>query len=222
MCDSLQPHGLQYTRLPCPSLSPDVCSNSCPLSQWCHPTISFSVASFSSCPQSFLESGSFPMSQFFASFFFFYFAVLLMVHWNSIASSNLSVRASASASVLPNIWGWFPLGLTGLIFLLSKGLSRVFSSTMTSMLCNNCLFFSRTLALGALLWLSHQVVYDSLAIWDSPGKNTGVGCHFLLQGSFLSVIEPTHPAVSSAAFPALQAGSLLLSHLGSPKGDYFR
>ena len=145
-----------------------------------------------------------------------------MVHWNSRASSNLSVRASASASVLPNIWGWFPLGLTGLIFLLSKGLSRVFSSTMTSMLCNNCLFFSRTLALGALLWLSHQVVYDSLAIWDSPGKNTGVGCHFLLQGSFLSVIEPTHPAVSSAAFPALQAGSLLLSHLGSPKGDYFR
>ena len=61
--------------------------------------------------------------------FFFYFAVLLMVHWNSRASSNLSVRASASASVLPNIWGWFPLGLTGLIFLLSKGLSRVFSNT---------------------------------------------------------------------------------------------
>jgi len=219
MCDSLQPHGLQYTRLPCPSLSPDVYSNSCPLSQWCHPTISCSIAPFSSCPQSFPASGSFP-SQLFASFFFF--SVLLMVHWNSIASSNLSIGASASASVLPNIQGWFPLGLTGLIFLQFKGLSRVFSSTMTSMLCNNCLFFSRTLAPGALLWLSHQVVYDSLAIWESPGKNTEVGCHFLFQGSSLSVIEPTDPAVSPAEFPALQAGSLLLSHLGSPKGDYFR
>ena len=153
---------------------------------------------------------------------FFFFSVLLMVHWNSIASSNLSIGASASASVLPNIQGWFPLGLTGLIFLQFKGLSRVFSSTMTSMLCNNCLFFSRTLAPGALLWLSHQVVYDSLAIWESPGKNTEVGCHFLFQGSSLSVIEPTDPAVSPAEFPALQAGSLLLSHLGSPKGDYFR
>ena len=85
------------------------CSNSCPLSQWCHPTISSSVATFSSCPQSFPASGSFPMSWLFTS-------------------GGQSIRASAS--VLPvNIQGWFPLRLTGLISLLSKGLSRVFFST---------------------------------------------------------------------------------------------
>ena len=92
-------------------LSPWVCSNSCPLSQWCHSTILSSVALFSSCPQCLPASGSFPMSCLFAS-------------------GHQSIRASASASVLPmNIQGWFPLGLTGLISLLSKGLSRVFSST---------------------------------------------------------------------------------------------
>ena len=111
MSDSLWPHELQYARLPCPSLSPGVCSNSCPLSQWCHPTISSSVTLFSSCPQSFPASGSFPNSWLFPS-------------------GGQSIRASAAASVLPmNIQGWFSLGLTGLISLLSKGLSRVFSST---------------------------------------------------------------------------------------------
>ena len=91
---------------PCPKLSPRVCSNSCPLSRWCHPTISSSVAPFSSCPQSFPASGSFPMSRFFEL-------------------DGQSTRASASASVLPmTIQGWFPLGLTGLISLLSKGLSQ--------------------------------------------------------------------------------------------------
>ena len=104
-------HGLKHARLPCPLLSPRVCSNSCPLSQWCHPTISSSVAHFSSCPQPFSASGSFLRSRL-------------------IASSGQSIGASVSASVLPmNIQGWFPLGLTGLIPLLSEGLSRVFSST---------------------------------------------------------------------------------------------
>ena len=108
--DSLQPHELQHTRLPCPSPSPGVCSHSCPFSRWCHPTISSSVACFS-CLQSFPASGSFPMSWLFES-------------------AGQSTGASASASVLPmNIQGWFPLGLTGLISLLSKGLSRIFSST---------------------------------------------------------------------------------------------
>ena len=94
-----------------PSLSPRVFSNSCPLSQWCHIPIPSSVVPFSSCPQSFPPSGSFPISQLFAS-------------------SGQSIGASASASVLPmNIQGWFPLGLTDLISLQSKGLSRVFSST---------------------------------------------------------------------------------------------
>ena len=110
MSDSLWPHGLQHSRLPCPSPTPRVCWNSCPLSQWCHPTISSSVIPFSSCPQSFAASGSFPMSQF-------------------ITSGGQSIGVSASASVLPmNIYDWFPLGLIGLITLQSKGLSGVFSN----------------------------------------------------------------------------------------------
>ena len=110
MSDSLRPYGLQHARLPCPSPSPWVCSNSCPLSRWCHPTVSSSVAPSSPCPQYFPASASFPMSQLFAS-------------------GGQSIGTSASASVLPrNILGWFPLGLTGLISLMSKGVSRVFSS----------------------------------------------------------------------------------------------
>ena len=110
MSYSLWHRGLQHTRLPCPSLSPGVCSTWRPLSRWCHPTISSSVVPFS-CHQSFPESGSFPMSQLFAS-------------------GGQSIGVSVSASVLPmNIQGWFPLGWTGLISLQSKGLSRVFSNT---------------------------------------------------------------------------------------------
>ena len=109
--DSLRPHESQHARPPCPSPTPRVYSNSCPSSQWCLPAISSSVISFSSCPQSLPESGSFQMSQFFAS-------------------GGQSIGVSASASVLPmNIQDWFPLGWTGLISLYSKGLSRVFSST---------------------------------------------------------------------------------------------
>ena len=109
--NSLQPHGLQHARFPCPSLTPRACSTSCPSSLWCHPIISSSVVPFSSCLQSFPASGSFPMSQFFAS-------------------GGQSIGASASASVLPmNIQGWCPLGLTALISLQSKGLSRVFYNT---------------------------------------------------------------------------------------------
>jgi len=107
---SLQPHGLQHVRFSCPSPTPGACSNSCPLSWWCHPTISSSVIPFSSCLQSFPASGSFQMSQFFAS-------------------GGQSIGVSASASVLPmNIQDWFPLGWTGLISLQSKELSWVFSN----------------------------------------------------------------------------------------------
>ena len=110
--DSLRPQGLPHTRVSCPSLSPGVCSDSHPLSWWCHPIISSSVGPFSSCLQSFPALGSFPVSWLFAS-------------------DGQSSRTSASASILPmNIQGWFPLGLTGLIFLQSKGLSRVFFSTI--------------------------------------------------------------------------------------------
>ena len=111
MSESLWPHGLQHSRLLCPLPSPGVCSSSCPLNQWCHPNISSSVFPFSSHLQSFPASGSFPMSQFFTS-------------------GGQSMGTSASVSALPiNIQGWFPLGLTGLISSLSKGLSRVFSNT---------------------------------------------------------------------------------------------
>ena len=94
---TLRPRGLQHTRLPCPSPSPRVCSNSCPLSRWCHPTSSSSVALFFSCPQSFPSLESFPMNQL-------------------LTSGGQSIGASASAPILPvNIEGWFPLGLIGLI-----------------------------------------------------------------------------------------------------------
>ena len=116
---SLRPHGLQHTRLPCPSLTLRVCSNSCPmnwwchppLSWWCHPTISSSVILFSSYLQSFPASGYFLMNRFFAS-------------------GGHSIGVSASASILPmNIQNWFPLGWTSWISLQSKGLSRVSSNT---------------------------------------------------------------------------------------------
>ena len=109
--DSLRPHESQHTRPPCLSPIPRVYSNPCPLRQWCHPTISSSVVPFSSCPQSFRASGSFPMSRFFAS-------------------GGQSIGVSASASVLPkNIKDWFPLGWTGWISLQSNRLSRAFSNT---------------------------------------------------------------------------------------------
>ena len=105
------PHELKHTRLLCPSPTPGDYSNSCSLSQWCHPTISSLVIPFSSCPQSFPASGSFQMSQLFAS-------------------GGQSIGVSASASVLPmNLQDWFPLGWTGWIFLQSMGLSRAFSNT---------------------------------------------------------------------------------------------
>ena len=108
---TLWPHGLQFTRLHCPSPTPGACANSCPSSQWCLLNISSSVVPFSHCLQSFPASGTFPMSQFFAS-------------------GGQSVGASASASVLSmNIQDGFPLRLTGLISLQSKGLSRIFSNT---------------------------------------------------------------------------------------------
>ena len=102
MSNSLRPHGLQYIRLPCPSASPRVCSNSCPSSRWYHPNVSSFVVPFSSCLLSLLTSVSLPMSRLFAS-------------------GDQSIGALALASVLPiNIQGWFPLGSTGLISLLSR------------------------------------------------------------------------------------------------------
>ena len=111
MSDSLQPHELHHTRFPWPSLFAGVCSNLFPLSWWCHPIILSSVILFSSCPQAFPASESFPMCR-------------------PFTSGGQNIGASASACVLPmHTQGWFTLGWTGLISLQSKGLSRVFSST---------------------------------------------------------------------------------------------
>ena len=149
MSNSLWPHGLQNSRLPCPSLSPRVCLNSCPLSQWCHPTISSSIVSFSSCPQSFPASGSFPMSQLFTS-------------------GDQSIRALASVSVLPvNIQGWFPLGLTGLISLLFKGLFECllrYHNSKASILQHSAFF---------MVWLSPFLTTGkaiAVTIWTFEGK----------------------------------------------------
>ena len=109
--DSFRPHGLQHAMPPCPSPTLGVYSNSCPRRRWCHPTLSSSVVPFSSSLQSFPASGSFPLSQFFAT-------------------GGQSIGVLASALVLPIIiQDWFPVGLTGWISLQSKGLSRVFSNT---------------------------------------------------------------------------------------------
>ena len=111
MINSLRPHELRHARPPCPSPTPRVYLNSCPLSRWCHPTISSSVIPFSSCLLSFPASGSFPMSWLFAS-------------------GGQRTGVSALASFLPkNTQGWSPLEWTGWVSLQSKGLSRVFSNT---------------------------------------------------------------------------------------------
>ena len=147
--NSLWPHEIQHARLPC-SPSPEVCSNPCPLSWWCHPTISSSVILLSSCPQSFPASKSFPVSCLFVS-------------------GSQNIGASSSTSVLPmNIQDWFPLGLTGLISLLSKGLSRVFSSTTVQ----KHQFFGPQPSYGPTLisvhdsWKNHSFDYPDIC-WQS-------------------------------------------------------
>ena len=147
LSDSLQHHRLQHAKLPCPSPTLGACSNSCPLSQWCHPTISSSVIPFSSSFQSFPASGSFPMSRFFES-------------------GGQNIGASASVSVLPmNIQDWFPLGLMESIWrsdwisFQSKGLSRVFSNTTVQ----KHQFFGTQLSLSSTVtsihdyWKNHRL-----------------------------------------------------------------
>ena len=142
MSDSLQPHGLQHTRPPCPTPTPGVYSDSCPLCLWCHPTISSSVVPSSSHLQSFPASRSFQMSRFFTS-------------------GGQSIGVSASVSVLPmNIQDWFPLELTDYISLQSKGLSRVFSNTTTQFKSINSsalsFFYSPTLTSTHDHWKNHS------------------------------------------------------------------
>ena len=197
MSDSSRSHELQHARPPCPLPTPGVYSNSCPLSQWWHPTISSSVVPFSSRLQSFPASGSFQMSQF-------------------STSVGQSIGVSASASVLPmNIQDWFPLGWTGWISLLSKGTlkSRLQHHSSKASILQCSAFFTvqlshpymttgKTIALTTdFCWQSNVAAAAAAAKslqscpilchpkrrqptrlprpWDSPGKNTGVGCHFL-------------------------------------------
>ena len=150
MSDSLWPHELQHAWFPCPSLSSGVCSRSCPLNWWCSLTISSSVALFSSCPQSFPASGSIPVS------------------WLFISGGQ---SIGTSASILPmSVQNWFPLGLTGLISLQSKGLSRVCVCELLShvWLCDSIDCSQPVSSVHGIL----------------PGKNTGVCSHSLLQGIF--------------------------------------
>ena len=135
---------MQHARPPCTSPTSGVYSNTCPLSWWCHPTISSSVVPFSSCPQSFPASGSFQMSQLFAS-------------------GGQNIRASSSALPM-NSQNWFPLGLTGLFFLQSKGLSRVFSSTTFQSINSSELSFLHgpTLTSACDYWKNHSFDYIAL------------------------------------------------------------
>ena len=145
MPDSLWTHRLQHARLPCPSPTPGACSDSYPLSQWCHPIISSSVIPFCSHLQLFPASGSFPSES------------VLHIRWPNIG-------VSPSASVLPNIWDWFPLGLTGLISLLSKGLSRIFSNTTVQNINSSVLSFLYISALIILFWFFLLYLLPNLQI----------------------------------------------------------
>ena len=162
-----------HARLPCPSPTLRACSNSCALSRWCHPTTSSSVAPFSYCPQSFPASGSFPEIR---------------------LSSSGGQSIGASASVLPmNIQDWFPLGWTGWISLLSRGVSRTFSSTQLSWMIERHIIEVASILCMCLLSLFSRVwlfVTPWTTVCHTPlsmgfcSKNTGVGCHSLLQGIF--------------------------------------
>ena len=144
--DYLRPHRLQHARPPCPSPTPWVHANSCPLSQWCHPTILISVIPFSSCPQLFPVSRSFQMSQLFIS-------------------GGQTIGVSASAPILPmNTQDWSPLGWTGWISLQSKGLSRVFSNTTVQ----KYQFFSTQLSLQSNSHIHTWLLEKPLPWLDRP------------------------------------------------------
>ena len=175
---------MKHSRLPCPSLSPWVCSNSCPLSQRWHPTISFSVTPFSSCPQSFPAPGAHAMSQL-------------------LISGGQSIGASASVHPM-NIQGWFPLRLTGLISLQPKGLSRVFSSTIRKhqfFSAHPCLW--STSLIHTWLLEKPQLCYPFIYWWTSrllpcPGYwkqccNEHWGIHVSLKSGFFSVYAQHKP-----------------------------
>ena len=194
MSSSLWPHGPQHARPPCPSSTPRVYSNSCLLSQWCHPTISSFVVPFFSCLQSFTTSGSFQMSQFFTS-------------------GGQSTGVSASASVLPmNTQDWSPLGWTGWISLQSKELSRVFSNTTVQ----KHQFFSGQLFL--IVQLSHPYMTTGKTI--ALTKWTFVGKAMSLLFNMLSMLVITFlPRSKHLLISLLQSPSVVILEPRKIKSD---
>ena len=167
MSDSLWLHGLQNARLPCPSPTLRARLNSCPSSRWCHPTISSSVIPFSSRLQSFPASGSFPVSQFFAS-------------------GCQSIGVSASASVLPmNIQNWFPLGRTGWISFQSKGLSRVFNSIVQKHQC-----FGAQLSLWSISHIHTWLLEKNIALTIQTFARKVISLLFNVLSKFVIVFLP--------------------------------
>ena len=211
-CLVTKPHGLQHARLPCPSLSPRISSISLPLSQWYHPTISFSVAPFSSCPQPFPASGSFPKS------------------W-PYASGGQSIGASASTSALPmNIQGWFSLGLIGLISLQPKELSRVLQHHSSKASIPQCSAFlmvqlsdlhmitwitalCNSMKLWAMLYRASQ---DGQVMVDHSDKmwSTGEGNCKPLQHSYLNI-----PMNNMKKNTGVSSNSLFHGVFSTPSGE---
>ena len=176
----LRPHGLYYTRFPCPSSSPGACSNSCTLSCWCHPTISSSVITFS-CLQFFPASGSFPVSQLFIS-------------------GGQNIEASASASVLlMNIQGWSPLGLTGLISLQSKGLWSLLQqhSSKASTFWHSAFFMVQ-------IWHPYMTTGKTIAliIQTFVGKVMSLLCNMLFRLAIVFLPRSKHPLISWLQSPS--------------------
>ena len=223
MSGSVWPHGLQHTRLPCSSLSPGLCSSSCPLILWCHPTTSSSVTPFSSCLQSLPASGSFPMSWLFPS-------------------GGQSIGASVLASVLPmNIQHQFPLGLTGLIALLSKGLSRVWENHYSLTNWNNWSPYDsatstpKSFIMKHHVWRANQITHLLWEFWSGcrgrEGKSNSTspfsiqiryrlgtqwpeGLLFLSSAPFL---PPGRPSLSINMFRYCVFSSFSWSHIFSLK-----
>ena len=199
MSNSLQPHGLQHARIPCPSPSPKAHSNSLPLSRWCHPAISYSVVPFS-CPQSFPASGSFPMSQFFAS---------------------RGQRIGASASVLAmTIQDWFPLGLTGLIslqfnakFIRWEFIGKQDSYTVLNLFPNYLLLAKRKVFLVS--WEVWKYILNQKIKVNIPNNettNSHASSRYTAKGTVL--LPQTHKVgLIMRTFRHIQAGEHVTEHL---------
>ena len=185
MSYSLLPYGLRHARPPCPSPTPGACSNSCPLSRWCYPTISSSVIPFSSCLQYFLASRSFPVSQFFTS-----------------GGQGIGVSASASVHTM-NIQDWFPLGLTGCISLQSKGLSNLLQHHSSKASVPWCSAFFRW-----KMWSVCACQVASIMCNSMDCSQPGFSVHGILQARTLEWV-----AMPSSRGPSLSRDQTCISYI---------